>query len=398
MNVHNNKSKNSILLLGGYGNAGRSLARLLLQHADDPSLCLILAGRHVDRAEAFAQELNREFPSNTKEVVRVTARQVDVSDPMSLQDAFSALQDNVRLVVVASSTTAYTQQVASAALRANMDYFDIQLSKTKVDTLKAMAPEITKANLCFITDGGFHPGLPAAMIRYVAPSFQTLEVANVGSVVQADWNDIEAEYSIETMEEFASEFTEFQTMLYQNGEWKDVGYKTIHMEFGETFGKRMCFPLMLEEMKNVPTQCPGISETGFYIAGLNWFVDWFVTPIVMIALKLWPQRAKRSMARLLHWGLRTFSKPPYGCLLKLEAKGVGPDPDGEPLSKTVTVFHQDQYALTAIPAAATLLQYLSEKDSIRKPGLWCQAIIADPKRLMVDMERMGLEIQPSPMK
>ena len=52
---------------------------------------------------------------------------------------------------------------------------------------------------------------------------------------------------------------------------------------------------------------------------------------------------------------------------------------------------ENGYAFTAIPAAACLLQYLD--GSIRKPGLWLQGIVVEPDRLMVDMERMGIQVE-----
>jgi saccharopine dehydrogenase (NAD+, L-lysine-forming) len=47
--------------------------------------------------------------------------------------------------------------------------------------------------------------------------------------------------------------------------------------------------------------------------------------------------------------------------------------------------------ITAIPVAACLLQYLD--GTIRKPGLWFQALVVEPERFMNDMERMGLEVR-----
>jgi saccharopine dehydrogenase (NAD+, L-lysine-forming) len=47
--------------------------------------------------------------------------------------------------------------------------------------------------------------------------------------------------------------------------------------------------------------------------------------------------------------------------------------------------------LTAIPVIACLLQYLD--GSLRKPGLWTQANIVEPNRLMTDMERLGVDVR-----
>ena len=51
----------TFLILGGYGNVGRLLARLLLQETD---VRLVLAGRAIKQAEAVAAQFNSLFPGN----------------------------------------------------------------------------------------------------------------------------------------------------------------------------------------------------------------------------------------------------------------------------------------------------------------------------------------------
>lgn len=89
----------------------------------------------------------------------------------------------------------------------------------------------------------------------------------------------------------------------------------------------------------------------------------------------------------MYWGLKTFSKPPYGTLLRVEATGTR---DGETKRMAVTVSHPDGYLFTAIPVAACLLQYLD--GSIATPGLWLQALAVEPARFMRDMQRMGISV------
>ena len=55
------------------------------------------------------------------------------------------------------------------------------------------------------------------------------------------------------------------------------------------------------------------------------------------------------------------------------------------------VSHTDVYELTAISAAATVLQYLD--GSIRRPGLWQQGLVVDPRRFMADLERLGAAVE-----
>ena len=50
---------NTIVILGGYGNTGREVARLLLEHSDAR---LVLAGRNGERVAQAATEWNGRYP------------------------------------------------------------------------------------------------------------------------------------------------------------------------------------------------------------------------------------------------------------------------------------------------------------------------------------------------
>jgi saccharopine dehydrogenase (NAD+, L-lysine-forming) len=90
---------------------------------------------------------------------------------------------------------------------------------------------------------------------------------------------------------------------------------------------------------------------------------------------------------MMLWGLRRFSRPPYGTLLKLEARGLR---DGGETRLTLSVFHPDGYVLTAAPMVACLLQVLD--GTARRPGLHFQALLAEPARMLADMKQMGVEV------
>ena len=137
---------------------------------------------------------------------------------------------------------------------------------------------------------------------------------------------------------------------------------------------------------------PSITATGFFVSGFNWVVDYLISPIVMMAVKFAPNRTKKPMGQFLIWGLQKFSKPLYGTRLKVEVARAGKD--GETVEKTLMVSHEDAYSLTAIHVAATVKQYLSENQSIRKPGLWRQAVVVDPRQLLLDMQTMGVDVEP----
>lgn len=374
-------SNKTFLILGGYGNTGRLISRLLLQETD---VRLVIAGRNIERAKTTAAGFNRDFPGE-----RAAPAYADASDIASLRSVFQG----VDLVVVASSTVKYTRQVAKTALEENLDYLDVLFSTKKVAVLKSMSTEIEIACRCFITDGGFHPGLPAALVRYAALGFDRLEKARVGSVIKQDWKSLAVDST--TVDELLEELNDFQMVFYKGGQWKKASLVStadyLKMDFGRQFGKQWCAPMFLEEMRLLPNLYPSLQETGFFVGGFNWFVDWFLMPLALVALKISPRRALRPMGKLLLWGLNTFSKPPYATMLKVEASGLK---DGVARSRQVTLYHPDGYVFTAVPVVACLLQYLD--GSFRKPGLWMQAQIVDPTRLMRDMERLGIEVLDAP--
>jgi len=368
----NNKK---IVILGGYGNTGALIAKYVLQETNCE---IILAGRNNAKAEQLAHELNDQFQGR-----RVAGAHAEAAKVESLKRVFT----NADMVVVASSTTQFAQQIAEAALASHCDYFDIQFSNAKIAYLKSIENEIRSAGLCFITDGGFHPGLPAAMIRYMAEKFDQLQMARVGSVIKINWRELSLGDA--TFSELIEFMNDFAGAVFKKGKWQKVRmlgmFDTIWMDFGEPFGKSYCVPMPIEEINNLPTKYPGLQDTGFYVGGFNWFVDWLIFPSIWPLYKLAGKKSVKPLSKVLGWGLRTFSKPPFGTRLKVEASGMK---SGKPISHSLMLSHADGYVFTAIPVVATLLQYLDEAG--RRTGLWTQAHFVEPKRMMRDVQRMSI--------
>jgi saccharopine dehydrogenase-like NADP-dependent oxidoreductase len=366
----------SILILGGYGNAGKLIAETLLPECD---ASIVIAGRDEAKAETLARALAAQYPG------RVTGRRLDAGDASAMHSAL----DGIHLLVAASSTSQYAEATARACLAAGADYLDVQFSSAKVKVLQNLREEISRSRRTFITEGGFHPGLPAALVRYAALKFDRLFKANVGSVIKVNWNALS--FSPATITEMVGEFSDFDSLFFKDGAWKrgrmDIVMDYVRMDFGVPFGTQVCMPMMLEEMRALPRSFPTLRETGFFVGGFNPVTDWVIMPLMMVGLKIVP-RASKPVERLLVWSLQKFSKPPYGTRLKLEAEG---EKDGQHATFEMLLSHADGYVFTAVPVVATILQWLD--GSIRKPGLFTQGELVQPERLIRDMQRMGITLQ-----
>lgn len=361
-----------ILILGGYGQTGQPLARHLLRQSP---VEIVIAGRSLEKAAAFVAQLNAEFPGG-----RVSGARADAASADSLRDALRG----VDLMVVAAPATQHAQIVARAALDAGVDYLDVQLDAGKLKLLQALAPEIERAGRCFITEAGFHPGLPSAMVRWAAARLDRLDSA----VTAGYLNMGQALPYSEAVDELMQVFKEYQAQVFKDGAWTKAGsYELRKVDFGGEIGTRTCYSMFFEELRDLPSQYPTLRDVGFYMAGANWLTDWVITPVVMLGLKLAPKRGVRPMGKLMWWGMQNLGCPPYTVLLRVEAGG---EVDGQPARVAAAISHPDGYELTAVPVAACLLQWLD--GSARKPGLWMMGHLAEPLRLFEDMRRMGVEI------
>lgn len=360
-----------ILILGGTGHAGRLIARHLLRHSE---AAVTLAARHPDKAKAVADELNQQHLG-----LRAAAVYADAADAESLRAAFRGQT----LVVVAAPTAAHAETVVNAAIETGADYLDVQLSTKKIALLRSLAGTIEGAGRCFITEAGFHPGLPALLVRYAASKLDVLERA-----VTAGYLNMGKDLPYtEAADELVECFKAYQGQVYQDGRWTKAGsFAVRRIDFGSDIGWKRCYSMFFEELRPLPETFPSLKELGFYISESHWMTEWVIMPTVWIWAKIMPHSV-RPIGKFLWWGMGAFHRPPYRVELQVQASGFK---DGQPAHVRAGVAHPDGYELTAVPVAAMLLQYLD--DSARKPGLWMMGHLAEPVRLMEDMEKMGVQV------
>jgi saccharopine dehydrogenase-like NADP-dependent oxidoreductase len=360
---------NRVLILGGYGSVGRSLTRLLLK---ETQVEVIIAGRRKEKADEFAAALCHEFPGN-----RVSSRCADASDQTSLIKAFQGVQ----LVIVLTTTPNFVKQIGQAALVSGCDYLDILVSESTYCDLDELASSIRQQNRIFITQAGFHPGLPAVFVRYGAQHFDKYEKAKIGMAMNARFERAEQAAEIISM------VSEFRADIFKAGSWRKATYKdAVTMEMGSRFGKMQLFPIQMTEIKRMQEMF-NLDETGVYVSGFNWFVDNLVFPLILVTHKIKKGLATGWLTKFFVWGVNTFSSSYQGVVFLNEAEGMK---DGKKVSVRIVAEHDDAYLFTAISVVACLKQYFT---GVLPAGLWMMGQVVDEKALFSDMEKMGVTIR-----
>ena len=366
----------TILVIGGYGNAGGEIVKLLLVHFSD--LEIVIAGRNEKRARQCADAFQTSFPGS-----KARAARLDIQDA----DQLLGLLAEADFVINASGTPQLTEPFIQALLQTGKDALDTQLATSaKHQILQKYAAQIKAAGICYITDGGFHPGVPGALVRYASLKMEQLEKANIFSSMKIDWKRINL--SAETWEEFLGEFADYRSDYFLHGKWKRAGSTDYFPhDFGRPFGKQYCMPMHLPEMESLPRELPDLQETGFFVGGFNPLTDYFILPVVMLMLKFLPKGYWRYAARLLRWGINQ-TKPPYGITLAADCTGRDANTKKE---GTITLFHEDGYVMTAAPVVACLAQYFGRGQ--RMPGLWLQADFVEPVDFMNRLKSLGISVE-----
>jgi hypothetical protein len=262
-----------IVLLGASGNAGREIARLLT-----PSLgagdVMVLAGRDQQRLAATAEV--------TSGPATIQVETVDAEDDASVQ----RLVAGATIVVVTASVPQRIPALARIVAEAGADWYDTMLStRTKIEALRHLEPQLRESGRCFVTDGGFHPGLPAAMVRWAARRIDALETAEVYGGMRLDWRADTLSES--TITEMLSEFADFDMTTFRDGTWRKLRWSQCPtVDFGDPIGRKSCVPMYLAEMESLPTDVPTLRRCGFFVGGFSTLMDYVAMPVITVLAKV----------------------------------------------------------------------------------------------------------------
>ncbi len=359
-----------LVILGGYGQVGRSLTVILLEHTHAK---LIVAGRRLDAAQAFIAQI--DDPDG-----RLEARYADAAKPETLREAFKGAS----LVIVAATAPQYTDNIAHACLDAGCDYFDILEMAVGTQSLMAMAPAVEEVGRLFVTQGGLAPGLPAAFARLACSKLDRCQQMCLGLALSFK--------TMERTEQVIDVFhyvTHYPPHIFQNGRWqiRPLGKDRTTIDYGPRYGQRPSTLLDLTEMRDIPDRL-GVEELAVYGAVPNAFLNYLVSKILVFLDGVRPRLGWSVLARIVLSASKFMKGDLPGYAILLEADG---QKSGVARSVRILLDHEDNYYSTAVAMVAFINQYLEGTFS-GLSGVHMMGHIIDPERAVADLESLGLHV------
>ncbi len=360
----------TILIIGAYGMAGRALSRAVLKYLDAH---LIMTGRDSTKLDAFSDQLKDEFP-NKNHLHFV----LDATNRESLLNAFAKAD----LAIVTATIPDHIELIAECAIETNTNVMDIFVRNDVLDRLEKYDLFLIEKQLYYFTQCGFHPGIIAPLIKYLAPYFDEYHSANVAMAMEPVFEKPDA------VQELIYEMFETNPTVLRNGTWYEASYKeTFKAEFSPYFGKKTCYPLHMQEISHLNLSL-GLQEAGVYAAGFSTFIDYVVFPIAMLIGKFNKRVAERIGAWMMYKASRNYQKNKLRVELILEAKGLK---DGVSREVELRLIADDGYILTAIPLISLINQYESLSPKPVGLHLMGESLLEGP--MIDDLKEAGIQIE-----
>lgn len=222
-----NKIFKNVLILGGYGLAGQTIAAALSEQIHG---CITIAGRNFTKAQECVPHLQKTRLA----AVSFVPLAVDVTQPSQL---ISALKQQDLVIVCVGLDEQITKNIIETALDNSADYIDIVPGSGKYRVFKEYETKILEKHRRFILDAGADPGLPGWLARYAASQVENAkEVVLFAKYRNTDIGPAGIQDILD--------HTSLKAEVYANDKWETVPpWRLKWIQYPGGFGRGLSIPI-----------------------------------------------------------------------------------------------------------------------------------------------------------
>lgn len=255
--------KPRILVLGGYGNFGKRICKIL---AKEPNIAVWIAGRDLAKAKSLEAEIKAENPLAEVDVYTINWKK---------NNFIQKLEESKATIVIHTAGPFQKQDytVAMACIQLKMHYIDLADARDFVVNIKQL-DENAKANgVCVLSGASTVPGLSSAIIENYFHKFETLREIDFGIVPGNKAERGEATVA-GVLKQLGKPF-----LRLENGIWKTVyGWQNVHRHYyGDNLGYRWHANLDIPDLTLLPEKYPTLKTVIFHVGleiSLLHFIMW----------------------------------------------------------------------------------------------------------------------------
>ncbi len=290
-----------VLLVGGYGNFGRFIARRLSREAE---LTLIVAGRSQSKARALAELLNVEWA------------QIDIF--ADIDDHLKRIKPDV-LVHTSGPFQHQGYEVAEACIRNGVHYLDLADGREFVANVGRFDTAARTAGVLVVSGASTVPGLTSAVLTKYAAEFQTLDSIDFGIATAQKTNRGLA--TVQAVLGYAGK--PFKTLI--DGQMRNVyGWQGLRWRKFRGLGWRPLGNCDVPDLQLFPDRFPTLRTIRFR-GGLElpplhfvlWSLTWFVRAGIVPNLRV----AAPLLLRISHL-FDVFGTDDSGFYLEMNGRGA----------------------------------------------------------------------------
>ena len=325
--------KKTIVILGGYGNFGKRIAKHFIEdtQVNDLDLDIYIVGRDQYKAQTFCMS------NNSLENIKYIPLKLDVFESCFKEKLKAITPD----IVIHTSGPFQSQEsfVASICIDIKCHYIDLADDRRFVCDISSLDMKAKENDVLIVSGASSVPGVSTSVVAKLAEQFKEIEKIDIAI---APGN--KAERGFATLKGILS-YTGKAFKVFRNSKWTDAyGWMdSSSIDFKHSIGKRKLANVDVPDLEIFPKEYPTIKTVSFQaglelswlhnfmvlmakVSKLNWVKNWdrYTSLIYFIACKLEGFGSADGAMRIEMQGIGLDGKQKKLVWTLVAKDGVGP--------------------------------------------------------------------------